>query len=60
MAPLVLLLLGGEKELPDFRDAVESCKAAGPLKVYHATKAVEAAGQLNVSFATHAMDLLDL
>lgn len=49
MPPLVLLVLGNEKEgFSDFRDAVETCKAAGPLKVYFATKAVEAAGQLNV------------
>ena len=50
MAPLILLVVGGDKELPDFRDAVEACKAAGPLKLYTATKAVEAASQLNVRF----------
>ena len=48
MAPLVLLIVAEEKEMPDFRDAVEACRAAGPLKVYSATKAVEAASQLNV------------
>jgi hypothetical protein len=46
MPPLVLLLVGGEKELPEFKDMVETCKAAGPLKIYSANKAVDAAGQL--------------
>ena len=49
MPPLVLLVVAGDKELPDFRDALEACKAAGPVKLYTATKAVEAASQLNVS-----------
>jgi hypothetical protein len=48
MPPLVLLLVGGEKELPEFKDMVETCKAAGPLKIYSANKAVDAAGQLQV------------
>ena len=49
MAPLIVLVVGNERDgFSDFRDAVEVCKAAGPLKVYSATKAVEAASQLNV------------
>ncbi|GAX82035.1 hypothetical protein CEUSTIGMA_g9463.t1 [Chlamydomonas eustigma] len=46
MPPLVILLVGGEKELPEFKDMVETCKAVGPLKIFSATKAVDAAGQL--------------
>jgi hypothetical protein len=45
---LILLLVGGEKELPDFKDQVEACRAAGPVKVFSANKAVDAATQLNV------------
>ncbi len=30
VAPLVLLIVGGDKDgMPEFRDSVEACKAAG-------------------------------
>jgi len=51
MPPRILLVVGSERDgFTEFRDSVEVCKAAGPLKVYAATKAVEAASQLNVSY----------
>ena len=49
MAPITLLVVAPDKDIHDFIDALDACKATGPIKILTATKAVEAAGLLTVS-----------
>lgn len=50
MPSLNLLVVGQEKELNDFEEALEGCKRyVGPLKLFSAHKAVDAVGRLQVT-----------
>ncbi len=52
MPSLNLLVVGQEKELNDFEEALEGCKRyVGPLKLFSAHKAVDAVGRLQVNIA---------
>lgn len=50
MAPLNLLVVGNDKELPDFEELLEGAKKyVGPMRLFSATKAVESVTKLHVS-----------
>ena len=49
MPSLNLLVVGDEKQLGDFEEALEGCKRyVGPIKLFSAHKAVDAVGRLQV------------
>jgi hypothetical protein len=52
MPSLNLLIVGEEKALPDFEEALETCKRyVGPIKLFTAHKAVDAVGRLQASLS---------
>lgn len=56
MPSLNLLVVGDEKELPDFEEALEGCKRyVGPIKLFSAHKAVDAVGRLTASLCRRRM-----
>lgn len=51
MPALCLLVVGTDKELPEFEELLEGAKKyVGPMRTFTALKAVDAVGKLSVSF----------